>query len=64
MLCLRVKVFKKVQPGTFDLITLIIIFIVIQALWLIPIIKKNNKLNEKGKFIREDIKLLERIFKK
>ena len=52
------------QPGTFDLITLIIIFIGIQALWLIPIIKKNNKLNEKGKYIREEIKLLERIFKK
>ena len=52
------------QPGTFDLIILIIIFIGIQAFWLIPIIKKNNKLNKKGKFIREDIKLLERIFKK
>ena len=52
------------QPGTFDLIILIIIFIGIQALWLIPIIKKNNKLNEKGKFIGEDIKLLGRIFKK
>ena len=52
------------KPGTFDLITLIIIFIGIQALWLIPIIKKNNKVNEKGKDIREEIKLLERIFKK
>ena len=52
------------QPGTFDLIILIIIFIGIQALWVIPIITKNNKLNEKGKFIGEDIKLLERIFKK
>ena len=51
------------QPGTFDLIILIIIFIGIQALWVIPIITKNNKLNEKGKFIGEDIKLLERIFK-
>ena len=52
------------QPGTFDLIILIIIFIGIQALWVIPIITKNNKLNEKDKFIGEDIKLLERIFKK
>ena len=52
------------QPGTFDLITLIIIFIGIQALWLIPIIKKSNNLNEKGKYIKEEIKLLERIFKK
>ena len=60
----RKKFLKKVQPGTFDLIILIIIFIGIQALWVIPIITKNNKLNEKGKFIGEDIKLLERIFKK
>ena len=52
------------QPGTFDLIILIIIFIGIQALWVIPIITKNNKFNEKDKFIGEDIKLLERIFKK
>ena len=52
------------QPGTFDLIILIFIFIGIQALWLIPIIKKNNKLKERGKDIKEEIQQLERIFKK
>ena len=52
------------QPGTFDLIILILIFIGIQSWWIVPIIKKNNKLNEKGKDIREEIKQLERIFKK
>ena len=52
------------QPGTIDLIILILIFTGLQAWWLIPIIKKNNKLNERGKDIREEIKQLERIFKK
>ena len=52
------------QPGTFDLIILILIFIGLQAWWLIPLIKKNNKLNKNDKDIREEIKQLERIFKK
>ena len=52
------------QPGTFDLIILIFIFIGLQSWWLIPIIKQNNKLNDRGKEIREEIKQLERIFKK
>ena len=52
------------QPGTIDLIILIFIFIGLQAWWIIPIIKKNNKLKERGKEIREEIKQLERIFKK
>jgi len=52
------------QPGTIDLIILIFIFIGLQAWWIIPIIKKNNKLKERGKDIREEIKQLERIFKK
>ena len=52
------------QPGTFDLIILILIFIGIQSWWIVPIIKKNNKLNVKGKDIREEIKQLERIYKK
>ena len=52
------------QPGTIDLIILIFIFIGLQAWWIIPIIKKNNKLKERGKDIREEIKQLERIFKR
>ncbi len=52
------------QPGTSDLAVLIVIFIGIQALWLIPIIKKNKKPNENVKDIKEEIKKLERIFKK
>tara|TARA_Y100001980_G_C14228566_1_gene81814 strand:+ start:154 stop:315 length:162 start_codon:yes stop_codon:yes gene_type:complete len=53
-----------VQPGTFEIIILILIFIGLQAWWLIPIIKRNIKMNESGKDIREQVKQLERIFKK
>ena len=51
------------KPGTHDLIILIFIFIVLQSWWLIPIIKKNNKMNKRGKDIREEIEQLEKIFK-
>ena len=52
------------QPGTFELIILILIFLGLQAWWVIPIIKRNNKMNERGKDLREEVKQLERIFKK
>ena len=52
------------QAGTFDLIILIFIFIGLQAWWLIPIINRNKKLNNKGKNLRDEIKQLERIYKK
>ena len=52
------------QPGTFELILLILIFVGLQAWWVIPIIKRNNKMNERGKDLREEVKQLERIFKK
>ena len=52
------------QPGTFDIIILIFVFLGLQAWWLIPIIKRNNKMNERGKEISEEVEQLERIFKK
>ena len=52
------------QPGTFDIIILILIFVGLQAWWVIPIIKRNNKMNERGKDLREEVKQLERIYKK
>ena len=52
------------QPGTVEIITLILIFVGLQALWIIPIIKRNNKMNERGKDLSEEVKQLERIFKK
>ena len=53
-------IIKKVHAGTFDLIILILIFIGLQAWWLIPIIKRNNQ----GKSLTDKIKQLERIYKK
>tara|TARA_B100000212_G_scaffold263916_1_gene203521 strand:+ start:155 stop:316 length:162 start_codon:yes stop_codon:yes gene_type:complete len=53
-----------VQPGSFEIIILILIFIGLQAWWVIPIIKINNKANERGKDLKEVVKNLERIFKK
>ena len=52
------------QPGTFEIIILILIFLGLQAWWVIPIIKRNNKMNERGKDLSEEVKKLERIFKK
>ena len=52
------------QPGTFEIIILILVFFGLQAWWVIPIIKKNNKMNEIGKDLSEEAKQLERLFKK
>jgi len=52
------------QSGTFELSILIFIFLVLQAWWIIPIINKNNKLNKRGKDLIEEIKQLEKLYKK
>ena len=52
------------SPGTPDLIFLILVFLSLQAWWIIPIIKKNNKINVKGKELREEIKQLEKLYRK
>ena len=52
------------QPGTVEVLTLIIIFVGLQAWWIIPIIKRNNEINGRGKDLSEEVKQLERIFKK
>ena len=52
------------SPGTLDLIILILVFVVLQAWWIIPIIKNNNKMNERDKMLRKDIKQLEKLYKK
>ena len=54
----------QMQPGTFELLILVFIFLGIQAWWIIPIVIKNNKLNKRGKDLREEIKQLEKIYKK
>ena len=52
------------SPGTPDLILLLLVFLGLQAWWLIPIIKKNNKINERGRALREEVKQLEKLYKK
>ena len=52
------------QPGTFELVILIFIFLGLQAWWIIPIINKNNKLNMRGKDLSEEIKQLEKLYEK
>ena len=52
------------SPGTPDLIILILVFMGLQAWWIIPIIKKNNKVNGRVKDLREEIKKLEKLYRK
>ena len=54
----------QMQPGTFELLILVFIFLGLQAWWIIPIVIKNNKLNKRGKDLREEIKQLEKLYKK
>ena len=51
-------------PGKPELILLILVFVGLQAWWIIPIVKKNNKINQRSKELREEIKQLEKIYKK
>ncbi len=52
------------SPGTPDLILLILVFIGLQAWWIIPLIKNNNKLNDRSRELNEEIKQLEKLYKK
>ena len=52
------------QYGTFELLILVLTFLGLQAWWIIPIVNNNNKLNERGKDLREEIKQLEKLYKK
>ena len=52
------------SPGTTELILLILVFLGLQAWWIIPIIKKNNKINKRDKDLREEIKRLEKLYRK
>ncbi len=52
------------SPGTSDLIILVLVFLALQAWWIIPLIKKNNKNNERGNELREEIKKLEKMYRK
>ncbi len=52
------------QPGTFELSILVFIFLGLQAWWIIPIVIKINKLNKRGEDLREEVKQLEKLYKK
>ena len=54
----------QMQPGTFELLILVFIFLGLQAWWIIPIVIKNNKLNKIGKDLRDVINQLEKLYKK
>ena len=58
------KGINQMQSGTFELLILVFIFLGLQAWWIIPIVIKNNKLNKRGKDLREEIKQLEKLYKK
>ena len=51
-------------PGTFELLILIVVFLGFQAWWIIPIIKKNNRENKRVNDLGEEIKQLEKLYKK
>ena len=52
------------QSGTLELLILVFIFLGLQAWWIVPIVMKNNKLNKRGRDLREEIKQLEKLYKK
>ena len=51
-------------PGTTDLIVLIFVFVGLQFWWIIPLIKQNNKLNNREKELRGEIEQLEKLYRK
>ena len=52
------------SAGAPDLITLILVFVGLQAWWIIPLIKKNSKLNGRVKEVGEEIMQLEKLYRK
>ena len=52
------------SQGTPDLIITILIFLSLQSWWIVSLIKKNNKLQERGEDLREEIKQLEKLYRK
>ena len=64
MLLTKKGYLSNMQPGTFELLILVFIFLGLQAWWIIPIVIKNNKLNKRGRDLREEIKQLEKLYKK
>ena len=51
------------RPCTPDLIILILVFIGLQPWWILPLIKNNNKPDQRGKKLRDEINQLEKLYK-
>ena len=51
------------KPGTIDLIILGVIFIGLQAWWIISIVSQNNSSNEKSSNLKK-VSQLERLYRK
>tara|TARA_Y100001968_G_C18760656_1_gene437571 strand:- start:314 stop:475 length:162 start_codon:yes stop_codon:yes gene_type:complete len=52
------------KSGTIDLIIFGLIFIVLQAWWIIPIVKQNISSDEKSLNIKKEIDRLEKLYRK
>ncbi len=50
--------------GSFELLLLIFIFVFLQLIWIIPILKKKDAFNQKEIKLLENIKFLEKLYKK
>ena len=50
--------------GSIDLLILLIIFLGLQFWWIYPIFKKNTQMNKNHTILKENIKKLERIYKR
>ena len=54
----------RMQPGTIDLIIFGLVFIGLQAWWIIPIVRQNNSSDGKSSYLRKKISQLERLYRK
>tara|TARA_B100000700_G_scaffold161648_1_gene179001 strand:+ start:234 stop:395 length:162 start_codon:yes stop_codon:yes gene_type:complete len=52
------------QPGSVDLIIFGLIFIGLQAWWIIPVVGRNNSFDEKSSNLRKKINQLEKLYRK
>ena len=52
------------RQGSIDLLILLIIFLGLQFWWIYPILKRNTQMNKNNTVLKENIKTLERIYKR
>ena len=52
------------QPGSVDLIIFGLIFIGLQAWWILPLVRQNNSPDEKSSNLRKEINQLEKLYRK